>query len=185
MTREPPPLGRSDVDRAAMLRADDGWLARAWAHPASRVIVVNAGRALVDAQQALVRTPTVDAPAGERYFLGVPDQAGIAGAVGLFAVAAHLPDPAAPGVRAASLREVGALLSDADAGLLAHAAALEQWHALHPRCPRCGGATVVVMGGHVRRCVNDGSEHHPRTDPAVIMLVTDPEDRCLLGHQAN
>jgi NAD+ diphosphatase len=185
MTREPPPLGRSDGDRAAALRADDDWLERAWAHPASRVIVVESGRALVDVQHALVRTPTADAPAGERYFLGVQNRAAIADAVGLFAVAARLPDPLLPGVRAVTIREVGALLSDADAGLLAHAAALEQWHALHPRCPRCGAATVVVLGGHVRRCVDDGSEHHPRTDPAVIMLVTDPDDRCLLGHQAN
>jgi NAD+ diphosphatase len=27
----------------------------------------------------------------------------------------------------------------------------------------------------------DGSEHFPRTDPAVIMLVRDDADRCLLG----
>ena len=56
-------------------------------------------------------------------------------------------------------------LSDVDAGLLAHAAALEQWHARHVRCPLCGAATVVALAGHVRRCVDDGSEHYPRTDP--------------------
>jgi NAD+ diphosphatase len=33
-------------------------------------------------------------------------------------------------------------------------------------------------------CPKDGSEHFPRTDPAVIMLVTDPEDRCLLARNA-
>ena len=97
--------------------------------------------------------------------------------------AAPLPDPPPSGTRAATLREVGADLSDADAGLFAHAAALEQWHARHVRCPLCGAATVVALAGHVRRCVNDGSEHYPRTDPAVIMLVTDGDDRCLLGRQ--
>ena len=30
----------------------------------------------------------------------------------------------------------------------------------------------------------DASEHFPRLDPAVIMLVTDPEDRCLLARNA-
>ncbi|MGH8867026.1 MAG: NAD(+) diphosphatase, partial [Actinomycetes bacterium] len=35
-----------------------------------------------------------------------------------------------------------------------------------------------------RRCPADGSLHFPRTDPAVIMLVTDGGDRCLLGRQA-
>ena len=183
MTREPPPLGRTGVDRAAHLRADDEWLRKAWEHPSSRVIVVDGGRALVDAADGLVRTPTADAPAGERYFLGIIEESGADQRVGMFAVAATLPDPPPPGTRAASLRDIGDQLSDADAGLLAHAASLEQWHARHTHCPLCGAATVVAMGGHVRRCIVDGSEHHPRTDPAVIMLVTDDADRCLLGRQ--
>ena len=41
-----------------------------------------------------------------------------------------------------------------------------------------------VNGGWVRRCPTDGSEHFPRTDPAVIMLVHDGGDRCVLGRQA-
>jgi NAD+ diphosphatase len=40
-----------------------------------------------------------------------------------------------------------------------------------------------VLGGSVRRCTADGSEHFPRTDPAVIMLVHDGADRCVLGRQ--
>jgi NAD+ diphosphatase len=183
MTRQPPPLGRSGIDRAAHLRSDDEWLARAWANPSSRVIVVGDGRALVDEHHALVVSAPADSPAGERYFLGIAAPSDLDTAVGVFAVAAPLPDPTPSGRRAANLREVGATLSDADAGLFAHAAALEQWHARHVRCPLCGAATVVALAGHVRRCVNDGSEHYPRTDPAVIMLVTDDDDRCLLGRQ--
>jgi NAD+ diphosphatase len=38
-----------------------------------------------------------------------------------------------------------------------------------------------VAAGHARHCPVDGSEHFPRIDPAVIMLVTDPDDRCLLA----
>ena len=33
----------------------------------------------------------------------------------------------------------------------------------------------------MRRCTNDGSEHYPRTDPAVIMSVVDADDRLLLA----
>jgi NAD+ diphosphatase len=183
MTRQPPPLGRAGIDRAAHLRADDEWLARAWANPSSRVIVVDAGRALVDEHDSLVVSQPGDSPSGERYFLGAAAPSDVEDGVGVFAVAARLPDPPPSGTRAANLREVGANLSDADAGLFAHAAALEQWHARHVRCPLCGAATVVALAGHVRRCVNDGSEHYPRTDPAVIMLVTDGDDRCLLGRQ--
>jgi NAD+ diphosphatase len=183
MSRQPPPLGRSGIDRAAHLRADDEWLARAWANPLSRVLVVDAGRALVDEHDALVVSPPADSPSGERYFLGIAAPTDADAAIGVFAVAAALPDPPPSGMKAANLREVGANLSDADAGLFAHAAALEQWHARHVRCPLCGAATVVALAGHIRRCVNDGSEHYPRTDPAVIMLVTDGDDRCLLGRQ--
>jgi NAD+ diphosphatase len=183
MTRQPPPLGRSGIDRAAHLRADDEWLARAWANPLSSVMVVDGGRALIDEHDALVVSPPADTPAGERYFLGVAAPADVDAAIGVFAVAAPLPDLPPSDTRAATLRDVGAHLSDADAGLFAHAAALEQWHARHVRCPLCGAATVVALAGHIRRCVNDGSEHYPRTDPAVIMLVTDGDDRCLLGRQ--
>jgi len=183
MTRQPPPLGRSGIDRAAHLRADDEWLARAWANPASRVIVVDAGRALVDEHDGLVVLGSADSPAGERYFLGVAAPTDVTEGIGVFAVGARLPDLPPSGTRAANLRDVGANLSDAEAGLFAHAAALEQWHARHLRCPLCGAATVVALAGHIRRCVDDGSEHYPRTDPAVIMLVTDGDDRCLLGRQ--
>jgi NAD+ diphosphatase len=43
----------------------------------------------------------------------------------------------------------------------------------------------VVQGGAVRRCPADGTDHFPRTDPAVIVLVTDGADRCVLGRQAS
>ena len=88
---------------------------------------------------------------------------------------------AKPGLRPADLREAAALLNDRDAGLFTHAVALANWHATHTHCPRCGTPTVTVAAGHAQRCPVDGSEHFPRVDPAVIMLVTDPDDRCLLA----
>lgn len=84
----------------------------------------------------------------------------------------------------ASLRDIGAQLGVRDAGLATQAVGLAAWHASHPRCPRCGEPTEPTTGGWVRRCTNDGSDHYPRTDPAVIMAVVDPEDRLLLGHAA-
>jgi NADH pyrophosphatase NudC (nudix superfamily) len=88
---------------------------------------------------------------------------------------------AQPGLRPADLREAAALLNDRDAGLFTHAVALANWHATHTHCPRCGTPTVTVAAGHAQCCPADGSEHFPRVDPAVIMLVTDPDDRCLLA----
>ena len=142
------------------------------------MLVVDGGRVLVDESgpaPALVLVPAADAPPGDRLYLGRDDD----GAV--FAVAGPLTPRL--GLRASDLRTLGALLGDRDAGLLVHAIGLVNWHLAHPRCARCGAATEVVRGGAVRRCPDDGSEHFPRTDPAVIVLVTDGADRCVLGRQ--
>lgn len=169
------------VDRAAYVRDDDGWLEAAWANGASRAFVIDRGRALVVGGRLVLAAPA-EMPAGERLFLGVQENSG--DSTGIFAVIAKLPDDAGrDGTLVASLREVGADLPVVEAELLAHAAALEQWHARNRFCPSCGAETVVGAGGHVRRCVGDGGEHFPRTDPAIITLVTDADDRALLGHQ--
>jgi NAD+ diphosphatase len=68
--------------------------------------------------------------------------------------------------------------------VLMTAVAMESWHARHGYCPSCGQPTQVEAGGWVRRCPSDGTEHYPRTDPAIIVLVIDEEDRALLGRQA-
>lgn len=80
------------------------------------------------------------------------------------------------------LRDVGWLLSARDAGLAATSVALANWHARNPRCPRCGALTEVQAAGWERRCIADDSVHYPRTDAAVIMAITDRDDRLLLGH---
>ncbi|MCC2335796.1 NAD(+) diphosphatase [Cellulomonas sp. zg-Y908] len=99
-------------------------------------------------------------------------------------VLVHLPD--GPVTRGGwhSLRAVGAGLDAHDAGLATAAVALDAWHDRHPRCPRCGAPTRVAQAGWSRVCEADGSEHYPRTDPAVIMAVVDDDDRLLLGHAA-
>jgi NAD+ diphosphatase len=65
-----------------------------------------------------------------------------------------------------------------------HAVALSNWHNTHPHCARCGATTSVSLGGAIRTCDKDKSEHYPRTDCAVIVLVRDSQDRILLGRQA-
>jgi NAD+ diphosphatase len=115
-----------------------------------------------------------------RAFLGV-DEDGTA----YFAVFGALPE--LPGTREVTLREIGHLLDPRSAGILATALALANWHGRHGFSPRSGDATVVTDGGWTR-VEADGTQHWPRTDPAVIMLVHDgvpgPDGRCLLGHNA-
>jgi NAD+ diphosphatase len=172
-------LARGTVDRVTHRRTDKDWIDAAWKDPRTRVLVVHDGHALVREDGLVFVTPE-EAPAGTRFLLG-QDSDGVV----YFGVSGPLGAPsAAEGVRVVSLREVGALLSDRDAGLLTHAVALANWHDTHVRCPLDGTPTVPDPAGHSTTCPADGTEHFPRTDPAVIMLVTDPEDRCLLARNA-
>jgi NAD+ diphosphatase len=82
-----------------------------------------------------------------------------------------------------TLREVGGNLDAEDLALAMHAVGLANWHESHTHCSKCGAQTVSDLGGSVRVCVKDSTQHHPRTDPAVIVLVRDAADRILLGHQ--
>ena len=186
-------LARGTVDRVTKRRTDKDWIDAAWKDPRSRMLVVNEGQAVVreDGDRVeLVLVSPEEAPPGTRFLLGQDEER-----VVYFGVSGRLPggvdeEPTkyelhvGQGIRIASLREVGALLSDRDAGLLTHAVALANWHDTHTHCPRCGSATFTDTGGHSTFCPVDGSEHFPRTDPAVIMLVTDPDDRCLLARNA-
>jgi NAD+ diphosphatase len=175
-------LARETVDRATERRSDPAWLAAVWAGPRTRVLVVNAGKALVrfsEGHADLVFVSPSEAPPGVRFLLGVD-----ADGVVYFGVDAQFGNEAQgePNIKPVSLRQVGSLLGDRDAGLLTHAVALANWHDTHTHCPICGTPTTVNPGGHSTTCPKDGTEHFPRTDPAVIMLVTDPGDRCLLAH---
>lgn len=173
-------LARSAVDRLAEKRDDDAWLAGAWADETTRVVLVSDGQVSVSTDhQRLATVPASSTPNGERYLLG-RDADGVV----WFAVHPDVAlDALTPPVSGASLREVGAVLDDREAGLAVHAIALANWHRTHPHCARCGAATEVANAGAQRRCVVDGWTHFPRTDPAVIVVVTDPDDRALLGRQ--
>jgi NAD+ diphosphatase len=64
----------------------------------------------------------------------------------------------------------------------ATAVAMATWHERAAYCPVCGSPTEPINGGWARRCTREGVEHYPRTDPAVIVAITDPDDRLLLAH---
>ena len=82
------------------------------------------------------------------------------------------------------LRKVGALIDRDHGALLAYARGITAWHRRHRFCGDCGGRTTSTEGGHILVCTNEqcGRQHFPRTDPAIIVLITSGE-RCLLGRQ--
>lgn len=84
------------------------------------------------------------------------------------------------------LRQVGPLLDRRDGAIMAYARGLLYWHSRHRFCGVCGSPTESEAGGHVRRCTDTAcdTQHFPRTDPAIIVLVHHG-DKCLLGRQSN
>jgi len=197
-------LTRHEVERCTHLRTDEAWLGKAWGEPGTRVLVIEDGQALAridDATAELVFVSPGQAPDGDRFLLGVDSDNvayfGVGGPLtaiqgdaargggargdGARGDGARGGGDGAVTARRTGLREAGTLLTDRDAGLLTHAVALANWHAVAGFCSRCGAPTRPELAGHSRRCTVDGSEHFPRCDPAVIMLVTDDDDRCLLA----
>ena len=179
-------LARGTVDRAAVRRGDADWLAARRREPEAWVLDVCDGAArLVDGEPALALVAGADLdPDIALTFLGTDD-------LGAAFFARHL--AARDGAEAGDerpdagtwvdLRRAGAELGSRDAGLMVAAVALDNWHRAHPRCPRCGEPTAPSSAGWARHCAADGSEHFPRTDPAIIVLVRDRDDRALLGRQ--
>jgi len=179
------------LDRAAEHRGDASWLAAQAADPAARAVLAGDDGIHVTAEERLALVPLAALDAAEPLLLGLdahgpvfavdadPDGGGPRPVIAARGDATPHP---ATGTRAIGLRAAAAALPQADAGLAAHAAALLNWHRRHRHCSVCGALTTVADGGIVRTCARCGAHHHPRTDPVVIMLVTDG-DRVLLGRQ--
>lgn len=168
-------FARPHHDRRSDLRVDDEQVTRAWDDSRTRIAVVGQHHIATDANGLRWLAPT-DAPDGQRIYLGQAD------GHAWFAVAVdEVPDALGP----QTLRATALQLSETDAGLVAHAVGIANWHRTHGFCARCGEPSKPAQGGHIRTCPSCGAHHFPRTDPAVIMLITDDEDRALLGRHPN
>jgi NAD+ diphosphatase len=157
------------LDRVTMRRRDPGWVAARLADPSSRAVVAASDAVLVDGDE-LALVPLDGLP--EPLLLGLQDGRA------LFAADGEGRDDLV------SVREIAPQLAQDEGGLIAYAASLLNWHRRHRFCSVCGAASEVREAGLLRVCPACGAEHHPRTDPVVIMLVVDAEgDRVLLGRQ--
>ena len=188
-------LSRGVLDRAAQRRTEPDLLARLLTDPSTRVHVVRGDRMQVldgPTPHLPWRPPRPGDVERLGVFLGVlPDQPddgwGAAGGAAVVAVVKPVVDPDPGGSEWddspswVTLRQAGAVLPDLDAGIFTAAIALANWHSAHGCCSRCGAPTRAAAGGWIRVCSQDGSEHYPRTDPAVIMAVRDADDRMLFG----
>jgi NAD+ diphosphatase len=180
-----PPFTGMALDRASSERKDADWIRARLEDPASRAVAAGHEGVLVRdgdrATPALARD-AVRAGTGEPILLGLDADAALF-AVDLDGLAPGDHSQAIDGSRVMSLREAGALMAPAEAGLAAYAMALLNWHRRHRFCANCGNPTDVAEAGYTRHCPRCGADHFPRTDPVVIMTV-EHDDRLLLGRRA-
>jgi len=192
---EPMFLAGSDFDRAAVLRENEPWLAERLGDPRTRFVPVWRSRNLVHAADPMRAAILSDRLA--RDLLTFADHTvllTVEGGVATFAVdvSGHEAPVLAPllnGAEFADLREFGPLIEAREGALLAFARGMVHWHGTARFCSYCGSSTISTRGGFQRKCTNVtcNRSHFPRTDPAVIMLVTRPGPGgglCLLGRQA-
>lgn len=189
-TRKPNFYAGVPLDRADSLRGDAERLAALLRDPRSRVVPLWRSQHLIAAEASAVILARGELDglleiARETIFLGLREETAY-----LAVDFSPLEEPEIGAIAAGrgtfqDLRAVGPVMDRQDSALLAYARGLAHWHARHGFCGVCGAPTVSEKGGHQRRCSNTdcNAMHFPRTDPAVIMLVHDGGDRCLLGRQ--
>ena len=180
------PLSRFQLDRDALARERPRLFEELWADPATRILPIYQGAALLSSPSTLALLPVSAAPDGDlRVYLGRSISQASPEPVGTPIVAVEIEDATQLAeAEWGSLRTIGADLDDRDAGMLTEALAILNWHASHRFSPRTGEPTIVEKGGWVRRDPVANTEIFPRTDPAVIVGVIDGDDRLLLGSNA-
>ncbi len=185
------PYTYGHLDRAAHRRKDPAWIAARLADPRSRFLAVWRSRNHVAEGEA----PRPVYLQGERASMALELAEeivflGLDGPHAVFALdlspldEAEVLDTVGGDGGFRDLRETGPWLPQGEGALLAYARAIVFWHSRHGYCGRCGRPSESTDGGHARTCTNPDCrlQHFPRTDPAVIMLVHDGADHCVLGH---
>jgi NAD+ diphosphatase len=204
--RSPNYYAHPGFERAGLRRREPEWIRARLVDPASVFLPVWRSRNLVveiggaEPRAAILGAAQIGAllgaqpnderlTQGELVFLGVIDERAHF-ALDLSPLEAPLEalgggEPEA-GLGFVDLRQLAARLERREGALLALARAMAFWHSRHRFCGLCGSPTRSEEAGHMRRCTDPACNamHFPRTDPAVIMLVTDGE-RALLGRNRN
>jgi len=170
------PLGFAFVhdalDRAEYLRTDPAALRALW--PKAWVLEVDAdGKALGDISAPQLRRLS-GPPAADSVFLGLHQEE---------PWFASVPSTGSDDASRLDLRTAATHWSTLHATAFAQARAVLYWRSRQRFCGVCGGILAFERAGWLGRCLDCGSEHYPRTDPAVIAAISDGE-RLLLGRNA-
>ncbi len=177
------PFTGNPLDRRSEMRPDAAWVAEQ--RRAARILPLWQLQVLVTGSPVLhaawldpAMADELAGAAATSVFLGLD------GDTPLFAIdlsaAENAPEALQQLGEFRDLRAAAPFLRTKDLAILAQAKALLDWHQRHGFSARCGAATVIAEAGNRRDCPRCEAQHFPRTDPAVIMLVTHGE-ACLLA----
>lgn len=178
--------GGAALDRATHLREDSRRLL--W-NDETMILPMWQGKPLIDVGEGWVKLAwlpadkkVVDETKEPPIFLGLFEDKPVFAADYSHLTQARIERRFIAGAKFIDLRSIAGEITAGEATVTATARALTNWHQTHRFCARCGAPSEIEDGGWRRRCVACGTQHFPRVDPVVIMLVV-RRDRVLLGRQ--
>jgi NAD+ diphosphatase len=182
-----------ELDRAAQLRAGDAarqdgraltlvfWKGKLLADAQGKAALVGLDHpALTDSREAPIFVGLT--PDGPRFAADIPLWIPFEDAttIGQFVDQSQQVHPGFPDAKFVEIRGLMPSLSRLDGEVIATGKAILQWNATHRFCSNCGAPSAVESSGWVRKCPQCNTQHFPRTDPVVIMVIT-RGDKLLLG----
>jgi NAD+ diphosphatase len=188
------PTASSPIDRDYLQRENPELFDELWQNPLTRVLPVHNGKVLLedvaDHPTARLRLlPVEGVPSAQlRVYLGKTllseGDIAVSSPIVLAVVSDNSAAEIEPDAKSwRDLRRAGLGLSELHVAIYTQAIALANFHRSHVHCTLCGSPTVIQQGGWSRRCFKDEKQVFPRTDPAIIVAVTDSQERILLGSQ--
>jgi len=194
------------LDRADHLRKDAAKQSTLFNSVNAQVLPVWRGKTLIgenaDSQPHMLTIPASTSSADEqqRIFLGLVDERPVY-AMSISALdessltdwikLAEQENNNSRHIRFEDLRAIGPAMAANEGALMAFARGMIHWHDTCRYCSRCGSELHSIHAGHIKCCSGENCQYQsfPRTDPAVIMLVTreataDSPALCLLGRNA-
>lgn len=148
----------------------------------AQAFIMHEGKFLLNADDTLTLVAPMDLVGQNLYDPG-PLFLGLDGDVPLFAFSIDSAQAALSFQKHGkllSVRDLAPLVPAKDLARVGRAKSLFDWHRFHKFCATCGTESRSMNGGISRKCPSCATDHFPRVNPVVIMLVL-KDDACLLG----
>ncbi|NNE58017.1 MAG: NAD(+) diphosphatase [Hellea sp.] len=145
----------------------------------SRAVLFQNGKPAMDENGALHMVHPSDLK-GTNVAQPAPVLLGIRGDQPVFAFALHESQKIVPAEAFQEMRFIAGRMKPDELAIAGRARSLFEWHHQHQFCSSCGAKSTAASAGMYSHCNSCQTDHFPRVNPVVIMLIL-REDECLLG----